>query len=87
MHLPFQRTIDWDGFSLTVDQQVVKTPGALLRTLLEVTPERWAELVAGMNAVRLKFIWEVHGGMAWTTLVKELHWWTPPSSQTPEEGK
>jgi len=87
VHLPFERTIDWGGFSLTVDQQVVKTPGALLRTLLEVTPERWAELVAGMNAVRLKFIWEVHGGMAWTTLVKELHWWTPPSSQTPEEGK
>ena len=72
VHLPFQRTIDWDGFSLTVDQQVVKTPSALRRTLLKVPPERWAELVARMNTERLKLIWEVHGGTAWGTLVEEL---------------
>jgi hypothetical protein len=72
VHLPFQRTIDWDGLSLTVDQQVVKTPGALRRTLLKVPPERWAELVARMNTERLKLIWEVHGGTAWGTLVEEL---------------
>jgi hypothetical protein len=72
VHLPFQRTIDWDGFSLTVDQQVVKTPGALRHTLLKVPPERWAELVARMNTERLKLIWEVYGGTAWGTLVEEL---------------
>mmetsp|Transcript_30933 Transcript_30933/g.78967 ORF Transcript_30933/g.78967 Transcript_30933/m.78967 type:complete len:266 (-) Transcript_30933:373-1170(-) len=72
VHLPFERTIDWGGFSLTIDQQVVKTPGALRRALLEVKPERWAELVARMNMDRLKLIWEVHGGTAWTTLIEEL---------------
>lgn len=72
VHLPFERTIDWGGFSLTIDQQVIKTPGALRRAMLEVRPERWAGMVAKMNMDRLKLIWEVHGGTAWTTLIEEL---------------
>lgn len=70
--LPYARTMDWDRFSLTIDQAVIMAPGNLRDALLAVPPRRWSELVDGLNAVVPHFIWEVYGGSSWTTLIEEL---------------
>lgn len=72
IHLPFERTLDWSSFSLFLDQRVLMTPGGLQAALLNVEHRRWRGMVEALDAVRLRLIWEAHGGSAWATLLEEL---------------